>query len=52
MDKLTDYPKLISHILNEYIKLSNRHPNPSIETFLIISERKNHFFNPHLGKAN
>jgi hypothetical protein len=49
MDKLTEYPNLITHILNEYIELSNRHPNRNIETFLIVDERKNHFIWMNLG---
>jgi XisI protein len=52
MDKLTEYPKLIKHILDEYIELSNRHPNPDIETFLIVDEAKSHYIWMNLGWQN
>lgn len=40
MDKLTEYPKLIKKILNDYIELCNRRSNKDIETFLIVDEQK------------
>ena len=40
MDKLTQDTQLIKRILTEYVELCNRHPNPSIETFLIVDEAK------------
>jgi hypothetical protein len=49
MDKFTDYPKLIKQILTKYIELSNRHPNPDIETFLIVDESKAHYIWMNLG---
>jgi XisI protein len=52
MDKLTEYPKLIKHILTEYVELSNRHPNPDIETFLIVDESKAHYIWMNLGWQN
>jgi hypothetical protein len=52
MDKLTEYPKLIKRILNEYVELSNRHPNPDIETFLIVDEAKSHYIWMNLGWQN
>ncbi|MBE9009279.1 XisI protein [Pseudanabaenaceae cyanobacterium LEGE 13415] len=52
MDKLTDYPKLIQRILNEYVALCNRHPNPNIETFLIVDEAKAHYIWMNLGWQN
>lgn len=52
MDKLTEYPKLIKHILTEYVELSNRHPNPEIETFLIVDEAKAHYIWMNLGWQN
>ncbi|BAZ83487.1 XisI protein-like protein [Sphaerospermopsis kisseleviana NIES-73] len=36
MDKLTEYPKLIKQILNEYVELCQRHPQKDMETFLIV----------------
>lgn len=52
MDKLTDYPKLIERILTEYVELNNRHPNPDIETFLIVDEAKAHYIWMNLGWQN
>jgi XisI protein len=52
MDKLTEYPKLIKRILAEYVELSNRHPNPDIETFLIVDEAKSHYIWMNLGWQN
>lgn len=52
MDKLTEYPKLIKRILTEYVELSNRHPNPEIETFLIVDEAKAHYMWMNLGWQN
>jgi hypothetical protein len=52
MDKLTEYPKLIKRILTEYIELSNRHPNPDVETFLIVDEPKAHYICMNLGWQN
>lgn len=49
MDKLTEYSKLIKRILTEYVELSNRHPNPDIETFLILDEAKAHYIWMNLG---
>lgn len=52
MDKLTEYPKLIKRILTEYVELSSRHPNPNVETFLIIDEAKAHYIWMNLGWQN
>jgi hypothetical protein len=52
MDKLTEYPKLVKRILTEYVELSNRHPNPDIETFLIVDESKAHYIWMNLGWQN
>lgn len=52
MNKLTEYPKLIQRILAEYVALSNRHPNPGIETFLIVDEAKSHYIWMNLGWQN
>lgn len=52
MDKLTEYPKLIKRILTEYVELSNRHPKPDIETFLIADEAKAHYIWMNLGWQN
>ncbi len=49
MDKLTEYPKLIKRILTEYVELSNCHPNPDVETFLIVDEAKDHYIWMNLG---
>ena len=40
MDKLTNYPNLIKRILSEYVELSNRQPQPGIETILIMDEAR------------
>ena len=52
MDKLTEYPKLIKRILAEYVELSNRHPTPDIETFLVVDEAKAHYIWMNLGWQN
>lgn len=52
MDKLTEYPKLIKHILTEYVELSNRHLNSDIETFLIVDEAKANYIWMNLGWQN
>ncbi|OCQ98349.1 DNA element excision controlling factor XisI [Nostoc sp. MBR 210] len=52
MDKLTEYPKLIKRILTEYIELCQLHPNPGIETFLIVDESKAHYIWMNLGWQN
>ena len=52
MDKLTEYPKLVKRILTEYVELSNRHPNPDIESFLIVDETKAHYIWMNLGWQN
>jgi XisI protein len=52
MDKLADYPKLIKRILTEYVELCNRHPQPDIETFLIVDEAKAHYIWMNLGWQN
>lgn len=49
MDKLTEYPKLIEHILTKYVDLCNQNPNPNIETFLIVDEAKAHYIWMNLG---
>lgn len=49
MDKLTEYPKLIKRILTEYVELSNRRPQPDIETFLITDEENGHYMWMNLG---
>jgi hypothetical protein len=41
MDKLTEYPQLIQRILNEYVELCDRRPNPNLETFLVVDEPRN-----------
>lgn len=51
MDKLIEYPKLIKHILTEYIELS-RQANSEIETFLIVDESKAHYIWMNLGWQN
>lgn len=52
MDKLIEYPKLIKCILTKYVELSNRHPNPNIETFLIVDEDKAQYIWMNLGWQN
>jgi hypothetical protein len=52
MDKLAEYSKLIKLTLTEYIELSNRRPNPDIETFLIVDEAKSHYIWMNLGWQN
>ncbi|AFY59916.1 XisI protein [Synechococcus sp. PCC 6312] len=52
MDKLIEYPTLIKRILTEYVELSNRHPNPDIETFLIVDDAKAHYIWMNLGWQN
>ena len=52
MDKLSEYPKLIQRILNKYVELCNRRPNPNLETFLIINEQKQHYIWMNLGWNN
>ncbi len=52
MDKLIEYPKIIRRILTEYVELSNRQPNPEIETFLIVDESKAHYIWMNLGWQN
>jgi hypothetical protein len=52
MDKLTEYPKLIKSILNEYVVLCNRDPKPGIEMFLIVDEAKGHYIWMNLGWQN
>ena len=52
MDKLTEYPKLIERILTEYVELSKRHPDPDIETFLIVDEAKAHYIWMNPGWQN
>ncbi len=52
MDKLIEYSNLIKRILTEYVELSNRHPNPDIETFLIVDEAKAHYIWMNLGWQN
>lgn len=49
MDKLTEYPKIIRHILQEYIDLCHRQKNGEIETFLIADEAQGHFIWMNLG---
>ncbi len=49
MDKLTEYPKLIKHILAEYVELCNRRPNQEIQTFLIVDELKSHYIWMNIG---
>jgi hypothetical protein len=52
MDKLTEYPKIIQQILNEYVELCDRRPNPNLETFLVIDEQKQHYIWMNLGWNN
>lgn len=52
MDKLIEYSNLIKRLLTEYVELSNRHPNPEIETFLIVDEAKSHYMWMNLGWQN
>ncbi|MCG9884462.1 MAG: XisI protein [Cyanobacteria bacterium] len=52
MDKLIEYSNLIKRILTGYVELSNRHPNPEIETFLIVDEAKAHYMWMNLGWQN
>ena len=49
MDTLVDYPKIIKQILTQYVELSNRRPNPDIETFLVIDETQTHYMWMNLG---
>jgi hypothetical protein len=49
MDKLTEYPKLIKHILTRYVELCNQNSNSNIETFLIVDEDKAHYIWMNLG---
>ncbi len=49
MDKLTNYSTIIKQILTEYIQLSNRRPNPDIETFLIVDEPNGHYIWMNIG---
>ena len=48
-EKLADYRKLIKRILTEYVDLCDRHPNPDVETFLIVDEAKAHYIWMNLG---
>ncbi|NEQ43605.1 MAG: XisI protein [Leptolyngbya sp. SIOISBB] len=52
MDKLTEYSKLIERILTGYVELSNHHPNPDIETFLVVDSSKSHYIWMNLGWQN
>lgn len=52
MDKLTEYSQLIERILNEYVELCDRRPNPNLETFLVIDEQKQHYIWMNLGWNN
>mgnify|MGYP002778311871 FL=1 len=52
MDKLTEYPKLIQHILKDYIQLCDRRPDREIETFLIADEQNHHYIWMNLGWQN
>lgn len=52
MDKLTEYSKLIKHILAEYIELCDRRLDREIETFLIVDEQKHHYIWMNLGWQN
>ncbi len=38
--------------MTEYVELSNRPPNPDIETFLIVDEAKAHYIWMNLGWQN
>ena len=52
MDKLTEYPRIIKRILSQYVELSNRRPNPDLETFLIVDEPSHHYIWMTLGWQN
>jgi hypothetical protein len=52
MDKLTSYRDLIKRILSEYVELSNRQPQPGIETILIMDEARGHYMWLKLGWAD
>ena len=52
MDKLTEYPKLIKRILTECVELSDRRPQPDIETFLITDVQNGHYMWMNLGWQN
>jgi XisI protein len=49
MDKLTSYRDPINRILSEYVELSNRRPQPGIETILIMDEARGHYMWLKLG---
>lgn len=38
--------------MTEYVELSNRHPNPDMESFLIVDEAKAHYIWMNLGWQN
>ena len=38
MDKLTEYPKLLKHILAEHVEICRRQPVRGIETYLIADD--------------
>jgi hypothetical protein len=52
MDKLTEYPRLIKRILTDYVELSNRHPDPDVESFLVVDEASAHYIWMNLGWQN
>ena len=43
MDKLTNYRNMIKRILSEYVEMSNRQPQPGIESILIMDEARGHY---------
>lgn len=52
MDQLTEYPKIIKHILTEYVDLCNHHPSQDIETVLVMDEPNGHYIWMNLGWQN
>jgi hypothetical protein len=52
MDKLTKYKQIIKKILNYYVSLDNKHPEPNIEYFLISDDENGHYLWKTLGWEN
>ncbi|MGH9842658.1 MAG: XisI protein [Blastocatellia bacterium] len=49
MDKLTKYRQILKNVLNEYVALDNRNPDPDIESFLVIDEKNDNYIWMNIG---
>lgn len=51
MDKVSKYRQSLKQILTRYVELANRHPQPGVESVLVIDEERDNYIWANVGWA-